>query len=233
MNREITKRGLMVQYHFADRFGALVTKISEIEPFLLDTPSEAFVEMAQILGARMLVGSGRVESLVFERIIERCIFAQAKTFIDMAIDEIRSRHAYREERGGWRNDSDVKECRGGLRDLEMIMLMWKVHDRLRDPIGDSFWSVLMERHPEHEPVFRDFRRANAFLNRFRDIYRLTVAPVNRLRREDFDRPASIMIKDSDAAESPAEQLQASFLWHRERVATHIDGMLDLLADGVR
>lgn len=225
-NREITRRGLMPQYHFADRFGAFVTRIGELESFLGEPEDDDFVEMAQLLGARMVVGSSRAWDSYIERILEGGVFSRGDHFMKRAAEEIRSRHAWRDANGGWENDKDIKECRGGLRDLELLMLIWKVHDRARDSIGDSFWERLAERHPEQRDAFTTLREASDFLNRLRDVYRLTIAPVNRLHEGELDRAAQVMGYSSRPGRSGAGRLWDEFLAHRGRVAEHVDRMLE-------
>ncbi len=230
MNREIARRGLMPQYHFADRFGWFVTPIYELERLLQPARDEIFVEMSQLLGGRMVVGSGRTATEFYERILDRLIFSEREFFIAAAIREMRSRHAFREAKGGWEHDTDIKECRGGLRDLELLMLMWKVQDRALDPISEGFWHTLTGRHPELRDAFEALHDASQFLNRLRDVYRLTVAPVNRLDPEELGRTAALMGFEDRPDAPAARRLAQEFFRQRriviectERLITRLEG----------
>jgi hypothetical protein len=225
LNREIIRRGIMPQHHFADRFGAYVTRIGELEQLLAEGGDDAFVEMSQLLGARMIVGSSRLEELFHARIIERWIFSRAADYWRMGHEELASRHAYRTRRDGEAHEVDIKESPGGLRDIEMAALMWKVRDRVREPIGARFWSSASERHPEHEEAFADLRAANEFLNRLRDVYRLAVAPVNRIDPRELADPAEVMGYQPRDGVSAAKVLARELASHRDRVRRRLDELL--------
>ncbi|RMF71882.1 MAG: hypothetical protein D6738_12915 [Acidobacteria bacterium] len=228
MNREIARRGLMPQYHFADRFGRYVTPRHELERLLEPARDEVFVEMCQLLGARMIVGSGRTAAEFHDRILERLIFSERDFFIDAAVREMRSRHAFREAKGGWDADTDIKECHGGLRDLELLMLMWKVHDRALDPISEGFWGTLIERHPEHRAAFEALHDASQFLNRLRDVYRLTVAPVNRFDPAELGRVARLMGFADGPDEEASRRVADEFTRQRRVVIENCERLITAL-----
>lgn len=228
VNREIAARGLMPQYHFGDIFGTYVTSLPALERFLQEERVDKFVAMSQLVGSRLVVGSSRAEATFFERVIEGHVYRETPFFLRAASEEIRARRAFR-SRKGHDDDVDIKECRGGLRDLELLMLIWKVRDHAREPIGERFWDLLMLRHPEHQDAFAELKRAYAFLNALRDAYRLTVAPVNRLDRAELLRPAAVLEPDADSDPDRAARIWRRFLDERALVARRVDEILVELA----
>lgn len=220
LNRAIIRCGLIPQYRFADRFGGYVTRFSELEEFLKTNAAEACVEMSQLIGARLIVGSSRLEKEFVERIIEGCIYTQKGLFSRTLAEELQSRHAYegRQRKG---IEYDVKECRGGLRDLEMAQLLWKALYEIREPIGGRFWDVLAEDHPDRRGEFKALKESYHFLNRLRDVYRLSVAPQNHLDPAHLELPAEVLgYRDTDGV-SATDQLERDLHHHCERVASRL------------
>jgi len=229
LNREITRRGIMPQYRLADRFGGYVTRFSELRRFLSGaSPDDAYVEMAQLVGARLIVGSSRLEDAFYEKIVEKCVYKQKDKFVRLVAGEIASRHEYELQATG-SGTCDIKECRGGLRDLEMAMLIWKVVYEIREPIGGQFWEVLAERNPDRSEEFENLMKSYQFLNRLRDLYRLSVAPVNVLDENEFHRPARIMGYEERDGKSPAERLAGYYVKHREQVARRLSALVKEVA----
>jgi hypothetical protein len=224
LNREISRRGIMPQYHLADRFGSFVTRFSELENFLSGEGKTSYVDMSQLLGARQIVGSSRLEAEFNRRIIEGCIYENKEIYMVSVIGEIESRRSFMGEQCKG-PEFDIKECRGGLRDLEMGMLLWKVMYRIRDPIGGRFWDVLAERCPGQRWEFKELKESYQFLNRLRDVYRLSVAPVNVLNPAFMGRPAELLGYRSGDGLSAGEKLFRDHSKHCNRVAESLDRLI--------
>jgi len=62
---------------------------------------------------------------------------------------MKSRHAREDDE----QIRDIKECRGGLRDIEMLLLTYKVKYKERDPLSRKFLRRLIEIEPEHSEQF--------------------------------------------------------------------------------
>jgi hypothetical protein len=223
LNREIAKRGIIPQYRFADRFGGYTTRFSELQEFLTASGDEALIEMSQLVGARMVVGSSRLEHAFKERIVKKCIYSQKELYANAVLAEIRSRHEY-ETVMGREMRYHVKECRGGLRDHELAMLLWKVVYQIDGPIGSGFWPALCERRPEHCSEFMALKQSYEFLNRFRDVYRLTVVPSNLLEPQHFDRPAEVLGYRAENGLTAGEKLRREFRSQCDRAAEMLDAL---------
>jgi hypothetical protein len=224
LNSEIVKRGIIPQYRFADRFGAYTTRFSELEHFLTASGDEALIEMSQLVGARMAVGSSRLEHAFKERIVKKCIYSQKELYVNAVLAEIHSRHEY-EARMGREMRYHVKECRGGLRDHELGMLLWKVIYQIDGPIGSGFWQTLCERRPEHCEQFMLLKQSYEFLNRLRDVYHLTVVPSNLLDPQYFDRPAEVLGYKSEGGLTASEALRREFRSRCDKAAETLDALL--------
>lgn len=224
LNREISRRGIMPQYRLADRFGGFISRFSEVEGFLNNASDDAYVEMSQLVGARMIVGSGRLEKEFTEKIIHNCIYSQKKMFSKMMVNEIYSRHKYVSAKGDYL-EFNIKEGCGGLRDLEMAMLIYKVLYEIRDPLGGRFWDVLDEHHSGRRREFLELKESYQFLNRLRDVYRLSVAPQNRLDPNYFDMPAEILGYRDSGGKTAREKLIQDYRENTKSVAEKIDALI--------
>jgi len=223
MNREIIRRGIMPQYRFADRFGGYVTRFAELESFLKGGAEDVFVEMSQLMGARLIVGSTRLENEFVRRIVEGCIYARKETYVRQLMGEIAARRTYSAQEGPCMA-ANIKEGPGGLRDLELAMLLWKVVDELREPISVGFWDVLGQRYPERRRDCRRLKESHVFLTRLRDVYRLSVAPDYELDESQFDRPARILGFVDQEEQLAGRQLALAYREHLARVT----GLLGVL-----
>lgn len=223
LNREIVRRGIIPQYRLGDIFGAYVTRFSELEKHLKGRLRETFIEASQVAGARMVVGSSRLAARFEERLVRGCIFSEKRTFYRALAEEVIGRRRAREKLGPAR-DYDVKESEGGLRDIEMAMLILKVRHEILGPVGMTFLRELAERHPEEG--LPELAESYAFLNRLRDVYRLTVGPSNFLDPAQFERPARILGYIPEAGRSAAERLREDFCAHCERTSRKLYALIE-------
>jgi hypothetical protein len=229
LNRAIIRCGLIPQYRLADHFGGYVTRFSELRDFLLREGRDAFIEMSQLVGARLIVGSSRLEDAFNRTLVEGCIHSQKDVYVEALAREIVSRHTY----GGGGDEEvefDVKECRGGLRDLEMSQLLWKVFCEIQEPIGGRFWDALAAHHPERRTEFMELKESYEFLNRLRDVYRLTVAPQNQLDPEQLAVPAEVLGYRKCEDGTAEKKLAAEFRKHATRVARKLYALIDAMEE---
>jgi hypothetical protein len=190
MNTDILRRGTLPHYRFTDHFGHYVTRVDELEQFFaLDRP-DGFIDKSQILGSRMIIGSTKFGKEFEDRIIRPFIFGQSASYIAQMIGEIRSRHRDQPDQNG--DALNVKEALGGLRDIEMALLICKAKYGLREPINRKLVRTLCEVEPQHRKDFETLSTTFDFLRSIRDAYRLTVSAENLLRAEYLDQPARIL-----------------------------------------
>jgi UTP:GlnB (protein PII) uridylyltransferase len=176
----------------------------------------------------MLVGSSKLEDTLMRRIIEPFIFEKSGRYIEYLQGELASRHE------GEKNEhcDNIKECRGGLRDIEMLLLMYKAKHRVRDPLTRKFLKRLAAGEPEHGErftyIFTFIEEHLTFLKNLRDLYRLKVAANDIIDREHLPQVAATM-GYGDTAEG-VEKLYNEF---QERTAQAGGVIEELAADIVK
>jgi UTP:GlnB (protein PII) uridylyltransferase len=220
MNSHILKRGILPHHRFADQFGSYVIGLDELAEFLGSGGEEIFVDKSQILSSRMLVGSRKLEQKLQDRIIEPLIFARAEEYVDFMRNEMKSRHSDTDE--NLRND--IKECPGGLRDIEMLLLMYKTKHRVRDPLSRKFLRRLVETERQCADEFRYVEDHLNFIKKLRDLYRLKVAAHNVIDRECMPAVAPTMVYENSA--EAADRLFDEFLERTKEAAEVIDKLVE-------
>jgi hypothetical protein len=223
MNAEIIKRGTLPHYRFADHFGHYVTLVDELDSLLSQDNEDSFIDKSQILGSRMVIGSRKFEKEFVEKIIHPHIFSKSREYILQMIAEIRSRHD--DQKKNRERDVNVKEGIGGLRDIEMILLIYKAKYGLREPINRKLMNILSEIDKRHGKDFMILADAFDFLKNVRDIYRLTVSAGDVLRTAYLDRTAQILGYLDASKGTPTEQLLTLYHKRAEEVAQIVDRML--------
>ena len=220
MNSEILKRGILTHHRFADHFGSYVISFDQMAEYLGGTGDDVFVDKSQILGSRLLDGSRRLDLKLEQEIIYPLIFACAAPYIEQMKEEMRSRHK--------ENDSqqchNIKECCGGLRDIEMLLLMYKTKYKVRDPLTRKFLRRLAEIEPSNAGHFKYIEYHLNFIKKLRDLYRLKVAPRNVIEKENLGFIAPSM----GYGDSPGsgDKLYDDFMSRTREAATEIKKLVD-------
>jgi hypothetical protein len=223
MNGDIVKRGTLPHYRFADHFGHYVTLVDEIDQFLSQDNPDSFIDKSQILGSRMVIGSTKFGKEFEERIIRPHIFDKSEEYIEQMIREIDCRH--READDCESGVINVKECRGGLRDIEMILLIYKARHGLREPINRKLMETLCEIEPHRKKEFEILGDDFDFLKSLRDVYRLTVSADDVLQTEYLEEAARILGFDGTESATASEQLISAYKTCASRVDGIVEGML--------
>jgi len=220
MNSHILKRGILPHHRFADHFGSYVISFDQLADHLSSDSEDVFVDQSQVLSSRMLVGSSKLEGKLRQEIIDPHIFARGREYIEYMKREMKSRHA--EEDNDQRND--IKECRGGLRDIEMLLLMYEVKYKVRDPLSRKFLKRLVEIEPVNADKFVYVENHLNFIKNLRDLYRLKVAAHNVIDQE-YLPPVAASMGYGDSAEA-TEKLYNDFLTRTKQAAKVIEKLVD-------
>ncbi len=188
MNAEIIKRGTIPHHRFAEYFGRFVIRLSELEQLLSEERPDIFIEKSQILGARIVVGTHRFVKDFTDRIVKTHIFDKKEEYVSQMINEIYSRH------GGEPGDTEnnIKEGVGGLRDIEMIMLIIKAQFNIKEPVNSKLFEDVASMKEELAGDLSVLAAAFDFLKHLRDIYRLTIGASDVILPEALEVPAQIM-----------------------------------------
>jgi hypothetical protein len=195
MNAELVKRGVMPHYRFASQFGHYITLFDEIEDLFEHDDYDTFIDRSQILGARLVVGSRRFEQSFRKRIIEPHIFEQSEEYIVQMDREIAARHEGELE--GTDEAVDIKENHGGLRDIEMVMLMIKAAHRIWTPVSMRLFAEAAKRLPEKGDTLQELASIFMSLSHIRNLYRLTVAADDMITLNTLQRVSLVQDLSSD------------------------------------
>ncbi|MFH1502785.1 MAG: hypothetical protein ABIG03_07030 [Candidatus Eisenbacteria bacterium] len=190
MNAEIIKRGTLPHYRLADHIGHYVATLDELQSVLSTERSDTFVDQSQVLEARMIVGTSRFENEFRRKIVGRHVFDERCRYVSRMREEIESRH--RDARAMGRELSSVKDGVGSLRDIIMLLLMYKAAYRLHRPVNAQLLTDLARLEPTHQREFRFLSGALEFFKNLRNAYRMSVGAEDKLRREYFHVVAQSM-----------------------------------------
>ncbi|UCF69924.1 MAG: hypothetical protein JSW49_06915 [candidate division WOR-3 bacterium] len=190
MNGEIIKHGTIPHHRFADYFGRYVILLEELEHLLSEKRPDIFIEKSQILGSRLVVGTHRFEKEFFDRIIRPYIFEQKDEYIRQMIGEITSRHQTNEAQRAIIEDN-IKEGSGGLRDLEMILLILKAQCNMVTPVNSQLFTEIAERQRALRKELYRLASAFIFLNNLRNCYRLTIGATDMIAHDTLGPAARL------------------------------------------
>lgn len=188
MHRELVRRATIPQYRFADHFGTFVQPFSQFRDWFLTGQPET-VDKAQLLGARLIVGSSRFAARLHDEVVAPLIGQHPCEFIDEMHAEMLHRHRTFVVTSG---RFDIKESPGGLRDVEQTMLLLKVCLGIPGPVGVPFLERVAEMRPELAHELAPFRKAWDLLRQVRDLFRLLVAAQDEMCPEDLAPVAAVL-----------------------------------------
>jgi UTP:GlnB (protein PII) uridylyltransferase len=153
----------------------------------------------------MIVGSTKFEKEFEDRIIRRHIYEKYDQYKDQMIQEMTSRHQDK------RNTKlNVKECQGGLRDIEILLLVYKARYRLKEPVNRKLMKTICEVTTKFKEDLCTLNENFNFLKRLRDLYRLTVFAGNDLKIEYLDQSAKIMQYQDYDHETAVDKLMRDY-----------------------
>ena len=219
MNRAIAGTNMLPHYRFADWTGSYIIHADELKTFLSSGRQDDFIEKSQLLGSRMVVGTGNFERKLEEEILSPFIYKKSKDYIRTVVEEIYSRHSHV---GSVISELDLKECKGGLRDIELILLVFKAHFNLREPVSDQLMKKLVKLDPEHARDFRALWKKMLFLRRLRDLNRLTVSTQDIIEPERLRYAAEILGLGKKGGSNPEERIIRKFKSATRKVVGIID-----------
>jgi len=222
MNMHILKRGILPHHRFADHFGSYVISLEQLTEYLSRDDSDVFIDQSQILCSRMLVGTTKLHRKLYEQIIEPHIFTRRKQYIEHMKAETMSRHSQTDDE----LRSNIKECRGGLRDIEMLLLMYETKHQIRECLSRRFLRRLMELEPELADDFTFVEEHLNFVKNLRDIYRLKIAAHNVIEPEFLPPVAESMGYGDD--QKAAQTLYDEFLSRTEKAGNVIQKLVDAI-----
>jgi len=193
MNREIVKRGVVPHYRIGEILGGFVNPLAKIVKYLASDSPENFIDLSQLLGSRLVIGSDMMKDEINRHILKSIIFKRKSSYIQSMTNEIHSRQV---NMNNMFDDScNIKENKGGLRDIEAISLMIKCYLNIVDPLTTSFLREIQAELPQISRELDSIYNSLCFLRTLRNLYRITVAAEDDLQLKYFNKAASIYLKN--------------------------------------
>lgn len=225
MNRQIARRGVVAQYRLGERFGRFCTTFQELEGLFRQPLQDLFVDLHQLVGARLVVGSRRIDQALVKRILEPEAFGTAGLFTMLLGREITERRARMVPRP--EGTLHIKNMRGGLREIDLCLAVLRSRLSVRDPDTIDPFATLAALDSPRAHDYRILAAADTFLVAVRSAYRVTVAATDVVERDFLDRPARTLGYVPDSGHSAAALLFSDIERHSLRAAAAIDRLLGL------
>lgn len=173
MNREILKRGLLPQYRLGEILGGFVNPMSRMIAYLESDDEDNFIDLSQLLGSRLIVGSERMRATINSQILDRFAISRKREYITRMVVEVRNRQNIT---GTCEADAcNLKEAAGGLRDIEAIALMLKAYLEIHEPLTQDLFQKIRREIPGIADYLDTLSASLYYLRTIRDLYRITVA----------------------------------------------------------
>ena len=200
MNRQIVRRGLIPHYRLGEILDGFVSPLSHITEYLLSDNDENFIDLSQLLGARMIIGSEVMKSVIEKKIIKKFVFRNKSYYINRMIKEIYNRQELM--KSYTKDEYNIKETAGGLRDIEAIALMIKAKLEITSPITQNFFGEVQILLPILSRELNILNNSFYFLCTIRNIYRITESAEDYVSKDYLTRIALIYqeITNSDKGE---------------------------------
>ncbi|HPQ39895.1 MAG TPA: hypothetical protein PLV45_05930 [bacterium] len=233
MNRELNRQGVSPHHRFAEIFNSFVIPLAEMEKHFQRPRKNDFIEWAQLMGARQLVGSQSYDRALTD-IIQRRVFRRPKRFIHSLLMEIADRReSFSQSKS---RPVNVKENPGGLRDIQTILLACLALTGHREPDTWKALNLLKQEISDLESEFNVLERVYKFFRTFKDIYYLSLSAEDDMIRDRLIQVSQRMgIETGDLMdnEGTAPRLVNSYRGHRYRSRQAIDVIGDYLMQRLR
>jgi UTP:GlnB (protein PII) uridylyltransferase len=193
----LTRLGVMPHNRMADLVGRYVVSVSEMDDVLTDSMRPPFIEMSEVLGARMVIGSEEMNMRFTQQLVMQRVMERSEEFMQQMRAEMADR--FMEIRKDPLAPWNLKEDPGGLRDIHMFLQILRARYRLRQPVTRLAVDAICEGEPSIAVNVQRVYRSLLFLMRLRDLYRLTVAASDDLDPTQIELTAGLMGYDGAAA----------------------------------
>ncbi len=173
-NSFIAKSGIIPHYSLLEKFGSYVFTFGQLKQ-LMQQGQITFIEKSQLLCARMVVGSSILQEAFEQNILEPFVFHEPFSYVQAMRIEVDNRQKEAEKRTKIHDSVNIKEDPGGLRDIEMLLMMLRVVYPENREYSNYRFLLNLENNPGiHNNVVRRLRDDYEFLRKIRNITRLTV-----------------------------------------------------------
>ena len=221
ISREIVKRGLIPQFRFADYLGNYVTRIYEIQELLNKYYPSDFIEISQIIEAKPIVSSVRMIKVLYDTITKPYILNNWKYYARKMVKEIKAR---KENIQGFKYD--IKESPGGIRDIEMLLLIFKARYDLKTFSSIDTLTEITEIDQKNSEYWEKLYQPLCMFKELRQLMRLTVAMDNVINFSELCQ--SVRFLQCDNQEYRKKELEEMYLDYLEISGNCIDKIISNL-----
>jgi len=183
VSNAMSRRGLHPHNRFTGTFNAWVVRLPELIDYLDARSAETFIDEAEMLEARFLLGDPALARDFNEQVVSKVATEHRESFIRDILAEFEDRRTHLP------HHLNLKEGKGGLREIHLILLALRCHVGLKGPMGEQSIAAVGRRLPAIEPELHRLLEANRELRRARELYRLTVAFDDHLEPEQLEEVA--------------------------------------------
>ncbi len=169
MNREIAKSGVLPHYRLTEAVGSLICTVTQLQDLLSSDREDTFIDASQLLGARMIVGSRILQQHFYQNVLKKYIFAHPRTYIQAMLQELQQRHQVESLQ-----PYNLKEQRGGLRDIEMLLDILRVRFNLVEHSNYLIFKKLQALLPAQATNLHQLSEFYEFIRLLRDLNRLVI-----------------------------------------------------------
>ena len=228
MNREILKRGLLPQYRLGETLGGFVNPMSEVIAYLASDDAHNFIDLSQLLGSRLIVGSERMRATINSQILDRFAISRREEYVSRMVTEIRHRQ---DITGTCAGDScNLKEAAGGLRDIEAVALMLKAWLGIHAPLTQDLFERIRAEMPEITDDLHTLSASLFYLRTIRDLYRITVAAEDTIDPDYLVRVGNIFLRSRRPELSDPERILEQIETTLRDSMRAIDGVIGYLQE---
>ena len=165
--------GLWPQYRLGEILGGFVNPVSRVIAYLESDDEDNFIDLSQLLGSRLIVGSERMRATINTQILDRFAISRKREYITRMVVEVRNRQNIT---GTCETDAcNLKEAAGGLRDIEAVALMLKAYLGIHEPLTQDLFQKIRREIPGIADYLDTLSASLYYLRTIRDLYRITVA----------------------------------------------------------
>jgi hypothetical protein len=225
-NSELVKRGTLPHLRFTHHFGEYSCPYEGLKVLLQSDYPERHIDRSQILECRLVVGDKFFHQKFIKEIVKDIIFAESAEYIRRMIEEIKERHSVTAQ---FRDEcANIKECKGGLRDIEMVTLIYKTHYHLLETNPYQLIHQFCLKNKKFKINWRKIENALQFLQRFRYVYRLTISAEDQINRDLLEQVARVFHPDLPLQVNKSNWIWKQLLNHRKTAWHEIQFLINML-----
>jgi hypothetical protein len=205
LNRQVSRRGVIAQYHLGDRLGHFVTTLDELRRLLESGADDLFVVAHQLINCQMIIGGPRIEEGLVEKVLRPCVFDKAEEFMARLAREARER---REKISPLPEGLfHLKGLPGCFREIDLCLAASRARLGVRDGVEVNPFETLKQLDPGKADAYDALRAADEALVALRTVYRVCVAATDVIEADYLSAPARILGYDAGGSQ-PGSGAQA-------------------------